>query len=318
MSYQFKSLYSTDSALSYDVTTSNDSQYMGRLYILTAENPVLQNLGIEKEWFLAHESGEFMICGHINNIGEWSLSSYRSLEPSLEYTTKSQIFDQVFSHEYIQEVLHSNKVIESSQFIDESKRLSDNNNDSDDAQEAVNSTTPTQLSISVPNLEMLGEIILRSSPDELLTLQSEEEGTYQINQSFENEAPVMTDIVFNEIMPTSQLEKTELLEIEQAIVDKIIEEYQTHDISEFILPPTGKVTVHVESDYFVLSDSVDGHTILAATFDGEVMEELKKADAIEFNSLLQSHEVEIFTLLSSQSHSQTEKTNLQKGIDYGT
>jgi hypothetical protein len=318
MSYQFKSLYSTDSALNYDVTTSDDNRYMGRLYILTAENPVLQNLGIEKEWFLAHESGEFMICGHINNVGEWSLSSYRSLEPSLEYTTKSQIFDQVFSHEYIQEVLHSKRFVQSSEFIDDSKRLNDNNNDSDDTKDAVNSTTSNQLSISIPNLEMLGEIILRSSPDDLLTLQSEEVDMYQIYQSFEQEAPVLTDIISNEIMPTLQLEKTELLEIEQAIVDKIIEEYQTHDTSEFILPPAGKVTIHVESDYFVLSDSVDGHTILAATFDGEVMEELKQADAIEFTSLLQSHEIEVSTLLSSQSDSQTENVNQQKGIDYGT
>ncbi|BDA69977.1 hypothetical protein CAL7716_041430 [Calothrix sp. PCC 7716] len=312
MSYQFKSLYSTDSALNYDVTTSDDNQYMGRLYILTAENPVLQNLGIEKEWFLAHESGEFMICGHINNVGEWSLSSYRSLEPSLEYTTKSQILDQVFSHEYIQEVLHSKKFVQSSEFVDESKRLNDNNNDSDDTKETVNSTTSNQLSISIPNLEMLGEIILRSSPDDLL---SEEVDTYQ---SFEQEAPAMTDIITNEIIYTPQLEKAELLEIEQAIIDKIIEEYQTHDTSEFILPPTGRVTIHVESDYFVLSDSVDGHTILAATFDGEVMEELKQADAIEFTSLLQSHEIEVSTLLSSQSHSQTENVNQQKGIDYGT
>ncbi len=315
MSYQFKFLYSTDSALNYDVTTSEDNQYMGRLYILTAENPVLQNLGIEKEWFLAHESGEFMICGHINNVGEWSLSSYRSLGPSLEYTTKSQIFDQVFSHEYIQEVLHSKKFVQSSEFVDERKRLNDNNNDSDDTKETVNSTTSNQLSISIPNLEMLGEIILRSSPDDLL---QEEADTYQINQSFEQEAPIMTDIITNEIIYTPQLEKAELLEIEQAIVDKIIEEYQTHDTSEFILPPTGKVTIHVESDYFVLSDSVDGHTILAATLDGEVMEELKQADAIEFTSLLQSHEIEVSTLLSSQSHSQPESSNQQKGIDYGT
>ena len=312
MSYQFKSLYSTDSALNYDVTTSDDNQYMGRLYILTAENPVLQNLGIEKEWFLAHESGEFMICGHINNIGEWSLSSYRSLEPSLEYTTKSQIFDQVFSHEYVQEVLHSKKVIQSSEFLDDRKRLNDNNDASDDTKETVNYTTSTQLSISIPNLEMLGEIILRSSQDDLL---SEQVDTYQ---SFGQEALVMTDIITNEIRPTLQLEKAELLEIEQAIVDKILEEYQTHDTSEFILPPTGKVTIHVESDYFVLSDSVDGHTILAATFDGEVIDELKQADAIEFTSLLQSHEIEVSTLLSSQSHSQTENVNQQKGIDYGT
>ena len=312
MSYQFKSLYSTDSALNYDVTTSDDNQYMGRLYILTAENPVLHNLGIEKEWFLAHESGEFMICGHINNIGEWSLSSYRSLEPSLEYTTKSQIFDQVFSHEYVQEVLHSKKVIQSSEFLDDRKRLNDNNDASDDTKETVNYTTSTQLSISIPNLEMLGEIILRSSQDDLL---SEQVDTYQ---SFGQEALVMTDIITNEIRPTLQLEKAELLEIEQAIVDKILEEYQTHDTSEFILPPTGKVTIHVESDYFVLSDSVDGHTILAATFDGEVIDELKQADAIEFTSLLQSHEIEVSTLLSSQSHSQTENVNQQKGIDYGT
>lgn len=317
MSYQFKSLYSTDSALNYDVTTSDDNQYMGRLYILTAEDSMLQNLGIEKEWFLAHESGEFMICGHINNVGEWSLSSYRSLEPSLEYTTRSQIFDQVFSHEYIQEVLHSKKFVQSSEFIDDSKRLNDNNDDSDDNKETVNSTTSTQLSISVSNLEMLGDIILRSSQDDLL---SEEIDTYQINQSFEQEAPVMTDIdiVSNEIIPTPQLEKTELLEIEKAIVDKIIDEYQTYDTSEFILPPNVQVTIHVESDYFVLFNSVDGHTILAATFDGEVMEVLKQADAIEFTSLLQSHEIEVSTLLSNQSQSQTENANLQKGIDYGT
>lgn len=314
--YQFESLYSTDCAFSYNITTDNNNQYMGRLYVLTAQDPMLQNLGIEKEWFLSHESGEFLICGHINHSGEWSLSSYKSLEPSLKYTTYSDIFDQVFSHEYIQEVLNSKNVIESSRLVDDIKTSTDSNNNSDNIKEAASSGISTALSISASNLEILTDILLHSAPDGLL--QEEEVNMYQFNQQFEQEAPVMTE---NKIIPTQpmtlQLEKTELLEIEQAIIDKIIEEYQTNQTSEFILPPSGQVTIHVEEDYFVLSSSDDGHTILTATFDGEVMDELKLTDAIEFTSLLQSHEIEVSTLKKNQSQQQTEQANQQKGIDYG-
>jgi hypothetical protein len=94
MSYEIHPLYSTNTAFNCDIIKSDENEYMGRLYILAASDPALLNLSIEKEWFLAHKSGEFLICGHINNEGEWSLSSYKSLEPSLTYTTQNQIFDQ--------------------------------------------------------------------------------------------------------------------------------------------------------------------------------------------------------------------------------
>ncbi len=102
MSYEFVTLYSQDIFFNCDVRKSCDGRYMGSLYILNAEEIRLLDLGIQKEWFLACEFEEFLICGHINTQGEWSLSPYRSLEPALIYTTKDKILDYVFSHEYSQ------------------------------------------------------------------------------------------------------------------------------------------------------------------------------------------------------------------------
>ncbi len=105
MSYEFHALYSTDTAFNCDVKKSGDEEYMGRLYVFPTEDPALLKLGIEKEWFLAHESGDCVVCGHINTKGQWCLSPYQSLEPSLEYTTQIEVLNRVFSPQYMEEVL---------------------------------------------------------------------------------------------------------------------------------------------------------------------------------------------------------------------
>ncbi|MEM7557172.1 MAG: hypothetical protein AAF378_24410, partial [Cyanobacteria bacterium P01_A01_bin.84] len=99
MNYDLQILYETDEAFNCDVITADEEKYMGRLYILTTDDNTLKNLGIKEEWYLAHEEADVLVSGHINSEGKWSLSTWRNLEPSFEYTTRNKIFDQVFSPE---------------------------------------------------------------------------------------------------------------------------------------------------------------------------------------------------------------------------
>ena len=53
--YQLTPTTHTDTALNCDVTC--DEQHLGQMYIFPTDDPNLKALGIEKEWFLACESG---------------------------------------------------------------------------------------------------------------------------------------------------------------------------------------------------------------------------------------------------------------------
>lgn len=330
MSYEFHTLYSTDTAFNCDITKSDEDKYMGRLYILATEDPELLKLGIEKEWFLAHESGDFFICGHINIEGQWSLSSYKSLEPSLAYTTQSEILDYVFSPEYVSAILqlrHDQALDLSESVVFKSDSFSDDNNFSDGSKPAkIDTSLLHDFSTSIPNLDVLRDLLLRSSPEELQEANLQQNETSSFEQ-VESAIPIVPlEVLISVGEKTTKLEKTEVLEIQKALIDKIIDEY-SEDISEFILPPFGKVTIHVEEDYFVLCSSEDGHTILAATLDGSVLDELKDNDALKFTDVLHSSEVEVSRYFENSLEKQIETivtvethnaaVEQQKGIDYG-
>ena len=291
MSYDFHTLYSTDTAFNCDVTSGGKHEYMGRLYILAAEEPTLLNLGIEKEWFLDHSQGQFLVCGHINANGQWSLSSHKSLEPSLRYTSKSEIFDRVFSTEYVTEVLQIRKEI--AKELQQPILLNSGANDSDDENSDVTTKSSTNLLnndiTNIANLDVLKDLLLHMSP---LELQEFEEAnttsTFTTSEAVTINMPQEPVSQVEEI-PT-KLEKAEVLEIQDALIEKVIENYHEPWASDFILPDECTITVHAEEDYFVLLSSNDGHTILSATMDGEVLDELKEVDARLLAFILQQFE----------------------------
>jgi hypothetical protein len=331
MSYKFQTLYSTDDAINCDISKINENECIGRLYILKTEEPTLLKLGIEKEWFLAHESGHFLICGHINHAGEWSLSSYKSLEPSLKYTNQTEIFDRVFSQEYVREVLYrqGDTFVETSIVTTDSD--SSNSGQVDDS-DIIGDKSDTKIletrSINTTNLDVLKDLILSSAPEELLGLQEkEEEKVLALQTSSIEPEKAVTNIIFTEHIANIETESTELeyfelLEIQRLVIDKIIEECEQIDVHEFILPPFGLVTISMEDDYFVLHSESGEHRILSATFGGEVIDELNRTDALELIEIMYQTQMQnvIKPKLEMEQKLEIPNTeiNPQKGIDYGT
>ncbi len=333
MSYEFHTLYSTDTAFNCDVKKSGDEGYMGRLYVFTTEDPALLKLGIEKEWFLAHESGDCVVCGHINTKGQWCLSPYQSLEPSLEYTTQIEVFERVFSPQYVEEVLvrrSAEQSLESSEYVTPSPNGAAGGDSSDGGQPArFDPRLMTDFSASIPNLDVLIDLLLRSPLEDL---QEHSKATDIQQQALEDKAvdSVAATIPPEVVEDASTKLDDERLIVQDALIDKILGEYLERDTREFVLPPFGTVTIHIEEDYFVLRDD-DGCTIIAATLEGEIIDELQPADVrrsadifkqaeIEASHLetLQIHEVETNGKEEIAAHPTQNKGKKFKGVEHGS
>lgn len=304
MSYEFHTLYSTDTAFNCDVKKSGDEGYMGRLYVFPTEDPALLKLGIEKEWFLAHESGDYVVCGHINTEGQWCLSFYQSLEPSLEYTTQIEVFDRVFSPQYMEEVLvrrSSEQSLESFEYVAPSANGAGGGDASNGGQPArFDPRLITDFSASIPNLDVLLDLLLRSPLEDL---QEHLKVTDVQGEALEDEAVnSVTAIIPPEVVEDASTKlDDERLMVQDALVEKILGEYLERDTSEFVLPPFGAVTIHIEEDYFVLRDD-DGCTIIAATLEGEIIDELQLTDVRRSADILKQAEIEAFHLETLQLH----------------
>ncbi|MEA5574805.1 hypothetical protein [Calothrix sp. UHCC 0171] len=317
MKYQLKSLYSSDRAFNGDVIADDEEKYMGRLYILVTEDSQLLNVGIKKEWFLAHASLDSLICGHINIDGEWSLSPYRSLEPSLTYCVASwlvvrhrnQIFDQVFSSEFVCEIAHlrQEEIINISEII---KSSDDSNNGQDDntnsSSEIRTNKIIGNITINPDNLNLLKDLILHSPLDELVVEEQED----RIDELQRETA--------------SKLDEGKLVFLQIDLIEKIEDEYKQHLKTEFIFVPFGNVTVHEEDNYFVLSDSEDGHNIFIATFDDEIIQGLSEHDAIQVEVIINQIDREGDRTIQSiaQQEKEVDQENQtvqpQPGMEYGT
>ncbi|BAY34609.1 hypothetical protein NIES2107_65140 [Nostoc carneum NIES-2107] len=331
MSYEFHALYSTEAAFNCDVTTNGGEQYMGRLYILATEDPVLLKLGIEKEWFLAHNLGGFLISGHINTDGDWSLSPYKTLSPSLAYNTQSEILDRVFSPEYVEEFcqLRNQAVFQSSQLISRNSEIFDEDkNSSDSPVENYDAKSLIELNISATNLQQLRQLVFSSSAEELLSLQETGETSFPNSKtlSIEEEEPVVSAIVSAQTELEIKLQKSELLAIQNLLIDTILENCAEKDTNEFVILPFGIVTVNFAENYFILRSSEDEHTILSATLEADIIDELKEADALNFSQILQIQNIKASTYIENTRPKQLEIMALQnedaiihesKGIDYG-
>lgn len=293
--YQINPIRDTAATLNCDVT--QDGQYLGRLYIFPTTNSNFIAIGIEKEWFLAHVEGEFVISGYINTNGQWSLSPHQSLQLSEEYTTQSAIFDRVFSPEYIQNVLASSN-LELSLAAKDIAIVNDSSNNNDgESGEGQPMKFDNKLMVDwnamIPHLDVLRELLVCEVEREEFSAQFEEE------------------------QPNELAVETERLKVQDTLIDSVLEEYQEQETTEFMLPPFGIVTVHAEEEYFVLRSENDGQTILVASLDGEVIEELSQTDAVKFEEVLKQLEVEATKWLDTNSNLIGQESKQVQDVEYG-
>ncbi len=333
MNYELQTLYSTNQAFNCEVITSEKEQYMGRLYVLTTEDSILQHLGIKSEWFLAHQEADVLISGHINREGKWSLSPFRNLEPSFEYTTRNKIFDQVFSPEYVWKLAHLREELISniSQVVNSSD---DSSSNEDDEENMINKketgVIASQLSITPDNLNALRDLIIHSFSDELVTLEQELEIEMHNNHLYNEQQSAVNTTNITEIMNYFQreaapkLDENELFHAQIDLTERIMDEYERQNKDEFVFKPFGIVTINVEDSCCSLRDEEDGHTIFTATFDADIIHGLSDIDAPKIEMILHQFDREDFrrainTMKEERSVNEADKLEIkqQKGIDYG-
>jgi hypothetical protein len=328
MQYKLQPLYSTNQAFNGDVITSDEEKYMGRLYILAADDSKLLNLGIKSEWFLAHASANVLISGHINNEGQWSLSTYRSLEPTLAYTNRNKIFDEIFSPEYICEIsyLHEEQTVNISQIISKSDKSDSNKDEYSNITDNKGVTKIVgQLSINPDNIDILRDLILHSSLDELFALSQEIE--MPSNHQVEKQQSDFNDKSLTEIMNYFQresapkLDEDELFFAQIHLTERVLTEYERQNTNEFVFVPFGTVTVHGEENYFILRDSSDEHTIFTATFDADIIHGLDDVDALQIEMILSQLDTEDYRRSRniSEQEMEVDKAEIkeQRGMEYG-
>jgi hypothetical protein len=325
MQYRLNPLYSTNQAFNGDVITSDEEKYMGRLYILAADDSKLLNLGIKSEWFLAHASANVLISGHINNEGEWSLSTYRSLEPTLAYTNRNKIFDEIFSPEYVWEIsyLREEQTVNISQFISKSDN-SDTNKDEDSNVTDERSVTKIvgQLSINPNNIDILRNLILHSSLDELFALSQQEIEMPTNHQVDKQQDKSLTEIMnYFQRSSAPKLDEDELFFAQIHLTERIMDEYERQKSKEFVFVPFGTVTIHAEESYFILRDSDDEHTIFTATFDADIIHGLNDTDALKIEMILSQLDTEDYRRSRdiSQQEMEADKAEIKerRGMEYG-
>ncbi|BAY91304.1 MULTISPECIES: hypothetical protein [unclassified Tolypothrix] len=184
------------------------------------------------------------------------------------------------------------------------------------------------LNISATNLQQLRQLVFSSSPEELLLLQETGEASFQNskNLSIEEEEPVVIAILSEQAELEIKLQKSELLAIQNFLIDTILENCAEKDTNEFVLLLFGIVTVNFAEYYFILRSSEDKHTILSATLEADIIDELKEADAVNFSQILQIQNIKASTYIENTRPKQFDIMALQnedaiihesKGIDYG-
>ncbi len=330
MQYKLNTLYSTEQAFNGDVITSDEEKYMGRLYILATSDSKLLNLGIKEEWFLAYAGADFLISGHINNEDKWSLSAYKSLEPSFVYTNQTNIFDQIFSQEYVQEIayLREEEFLTISHLINQSDNFNNEDKDESSINKLKINQQSGQLYITPENIDVLNNLILNSDFDELYPFTQDQKDVIEmgVTQSKSENSSTDLQVIMNYFQRESapKLDEDELFDAQVNLIERVKDECQKRNISEFAFVPFGNITIHESDNYFVLRDSEDEHTIFVATFESEIIQGLNDVDALKIEMILNQLEIENYRRARDISKQEREvinesdkNINQQHEIEYG-
>lgn len=328
-SYQLTSIANTDSLKNSDVFS--DKGYMGRLFVFETTNPALVAKGIKSEWFLVSRGGE-VSSGHINSLGEWSVSPRRSLEPTHSFAPQAEIFDKVFSSQKDKSVstqlwaaklqdLHSlpsniPKEVGVNVERTDASGSADGGGDSDNNGDAIAPPPVAPLhAVSDAILPISGAFGLTPLEPETDSFNEDEEVLVESEASIGGGSELSVEL--DEIDKTGVDEERNF--IQDTLIERVLVEYEERETTEFVLPPFGSVTVHVEENYFVLRSEEDGHTILSATLDKEALNELALEDATEFSELFRVSEVEMSWLadaVTQEEGDERRQVTKSKGFEY--
>jgi len=282
--------------------------YMGRLFIFPTSNPDLNAMGIRSEWFLVSVSGE-VASGHVNAAGEWSLSPSSSLAPGGEFSSMEEALEQVSSS------LWGEKLTPTLSLAVDSAVSNNFDGDSDDA-DSVERYDPqvAAFAAAIPRLDVLRELLVGE-------LEQDSEAGVALDEEQVLVQPEEGTIA--QVSPKEHLmglDESDRLQVQNALIDAVVAAYRQGETTEFVLPPFGVVTVHTEAEYFVLRSDSNGHTVLAATLEGEVLDELEAVEAAMFAEVLRQSEVgetRWATVEAVSINAMEESKQKSQGMEYG-
>ncbi|MBE9019327.1 hypothetical protein IQ272_24980 [Chroococcidiopsidales cyanobacterium LEGE 13417] len=101
-----------------------------------------------------------------------------------------------------------------------------------------------------------------------------DEMTLTTNADLDDEKPSITSASVDDEFTRTRIESN--------LVNLIIEQHKQHQLCEFLVEPSGVVTVDPEQDSFVLRSLTDKRIMLAAKLTGEILEQLRSSDARVF------------------------------------
>lgn len=302
----------------YDVIS--ESSRMGRLYLLPCTEPNLIAVGIEKQWFITHAKGDFVVSGYVNEAGEWSLSNHQSLEPTPNYGSQADVFEAVFSDSYVDRVQEQRpsqlKLGESSgelnlaEVLSNSARpvsvvgktgnlVSDKNDGEGDGEgngesdgKLGNTFSESEMAFlfSLPGIKEL----LNKSSGLSVGSSTDLENADAIAASAASEKLEVKQFAAASVASEDKAKAVEQaneemrLLAQQRLVELVLAFLSRDDRDDRELKdPDWALDIDSKRHMFVLRDRASGHTVLRATLEGDVLEPLSLEDAREFSSTSQ-------------------------------
>lgn len=360
--FQLKQVGSSQEFGNYDVTAGESR--LGRLYVLPCTEQTLIASGIEKQWFITHAEGNFVVSGYLNKAGEWSLSDQQSLEPASNYSNQSDILSTVFSDSYVHQVqkqiqnqtqteliqpeqvqLNQKELEQSVQLgsqlqlevqselqfnsrevppnsleptsIVEIDKLSSNKSSGEGNADNDNSDDNGKQGISISKNEsavLLGfpgvKELLNSSSAKSRDLENVDAVPREGENLESEQVEALTAQQFALNIKATERANDEFLSVQQTAQQRLVElalnllsqderdEQELEDLDwAFSIDP--------KRHMFRLCDRTDGHTVLRATSEGDVLEPLSLEDARKFS------------LVRSSSFSPSQAREQERGIQEG-
>ena len=355
---QLKQVGSSQEFGNYDVTTGESR--LGRLYVLPCTEQTLIASGIEKQWFITHAEGNFVVSGYLNKAGEWSLSDQQSLEPASNYSNQSDILSTVFSDSYVHQVqeqiqnqtqteliqpdqaqLNQKELEQSVQLGSQlqselqfnSREVSsnsseptsivgmgklnsnkssgegnaDNDNNDDNGKQGIRiSKNESAVLLGLTGVkELLNSSSAKSGdlenvdavPDESENLESEQVEALTTQQFALNIKA--TERANDEFLSVQQTAQQRLVELALNLLSQDERDEQELEDLDWAFG------IDQKRHMFRLCDRTDGHTVLRATSEGDVLEPLSLEDARKFS------------LVRSSSFSPSQARQQERGIQEG-
>ncbi len=287
----------------YELTKINDlgnfnikleNKFLGRLYLFPVTESELLAAGIKTKWFLTHQQGDFVVTGHINQAGEWSLSLPKSLTPRDEYHSRDEVFNTIFSDDYVEMILGNLSINQPLELM-KNQSLSQNSNDrSQKSSDSLSKQDDHNSEDESPSDAVKANKSITENLSEIYVNKNiKVENSWGLNEGkeLESEPDYLEESDFGQKIEEGEAltDKVEILQITEAQRKKLEQQLKTiiiegHKQKLLDLDNQDRDSYWIleldsESESFRLSAKEDGRTVMAISLSGDILSNLSAEDA---------------------------------------